>query len=320
MSKIPRARLWLGAIAAAAAVAVVALVARGNNGVPSCATRSAEGDGGLNLAVGPQGLYAASGDRVLRLDLCSLKVTARQDLPRGEVGDVVANAAGVWVVSDDGSVRRFDPLSLELEARGRLPFRLRTSLLRTAVGTQLWVVDQPGGRVTEFDATTLKVRRTVSAPGRRFITGLAAHENQLWVTLTDGVVARIGSRGIAQTRQTGLAPGGLAYAQQDIWVLDESTGVLHRFDPTTLAVSPRTPTRVLLGTKTLARWTAVVASNDRLWALDEISDALVLVNPDRASPVRRDEIGRQPVALAAGASDAFVYDLEELRVLRFTSR
>ncbi len=118
------------------------------------------------------------------------------------------------------------------------------------------------------------------------------------MTFTDGVVVRRGPRGIAQTRQTGLAPGGLAYAQRDV------------------GASPSL--RVLLGTTTLARWTAVVASSGRLWALDEISDAVVLVNPDLASPVRRDEIGCLPVALAANAFDAFVYDLEELCLLRFT--
>jgi streptogramin lyase len=319
MSKIPRGRLWLGAIAIAAMAAIVAMVVRGNSGDQPCATRSAKGDGGLNLAAGPAGLYAASGDRVLRLDLCSLEVTARQDLPRGEVADVAANAAGVWVVSDDGWVRRFDPLSLELKARGRLPYRSTTSLLRAAVGSSLWVADQSGGRVIELDATTLKVRRTLSAPGRRFITSLTAHEKLLWVTFTDGVVARIGPSGIARTHQTGLAAAALAYVAGEVWVLDESTGVLRRFDPMTLAASSRTPTRVRLSTKTLARWTALVASNERLWALDEISDALVLVNPQHASSLRRDEIGGQPVALTAGASDAFVYDLEELRITRISA-
>jgi streptogramin lyase len=311
----------IGAAAAAVLVAggLVAMQSRDTaSGPTECAKESKRLLGtGLHLAATEGAVYGASGFGLARFDACTLERTAYQRLPNGEVSDIVVGLGGVWIVADNGWVRRFDPVTLKARESIRVGPIRPGATYRLALGTQLWAVDSIGARVAQIDPAAATISRPFRLPRRRLTGAVAADGDRLWVSYALSGISLIGPRGTTVTRLVGGAHAGISIAAGRVWIVDASRGTLIGLDPTTARAQKRVD--LLAGKRTgLPTSAPAVSTPGRIWVLDERADVVIEVDVVSTRVVSRRPIARDPVALTAAAGSVFAYDLDRSQIVRAT--
>jgi hypothetical protein len=172
----------------------------------------------------------------------------------------------------------------------------------TAVGGgSVWVYDQDARSLSEIDARTRKVRRTMSlssVPDPVAVPRgpvLAADEHGAWFVgvgfngvgfLTN---VRPGIRGDRRLR-LGFQPSGVAVGEGSVWVVgdDGTRGMIARVDPNRFAVVARKllPRPVVLDN--------VTTGFGSVWAVDAVREKLYRIDPQRLTLSRSVVVGRSP--------------------------
>jgi YVTN family beta-propeller protein len=157
------------------------------------------------------------------------RVVSEVPIGNGPTGVCVADGA-VWVADGfDRRLVRFDP-----DTRKTQPVALDATPTDVACGGgSVWVSSASAGAVTQVDARTAAIVRTITTGAGA--SGLAFGDGLLWVANTrDGTVSKIDPR---RGVPTGLAPIGardgptsVAVGGGQVWVSDAGSGTLVRID------------------------------------------------------------------------------------------
>lgn len=155
-----------------------------------------------SLVVADGSLWAAGGNRLLRLSLPAGTVTASIDLPEAASSDVSANAAGTILILGEandegvGTVERRDPATGALLASYPALLGVAAPTVAGPVGSAVWMSEATGmmGYVQRLDAASMRPDGSACAEGRSTSTcvfgtnDIAARiaDGLLWVTQVAG--------------------------------------------------------------------------------------------------------------------------------------
>jgi len=200
-----RGSLW--AVAESSSTAATETLLRLNPGTLRVSRRQRVGIGGEYpwaaqiLVVAAGWLWAAGGDRLLRVSLRTGAITASIVLPEAASSDVSANAAGTVLivgaadVGGRGTVQRRDPSTGRLLASHRVEGVAAPTVAGPA-GSAVWISEATGmmGYVQRLDAASLRAEGSTCEEGRLTATcvpgtnGISAHiaSGLLWITQANG--------------------------------------------------------------------------------------------------------------------------------------
>jgi len=291
------------------------------------------------LAKEPERRYATAGALVgavrAALGLVEAPAPARSRRPvlaTGAAALALAIAAGaVWATRDSpgltsvppNSVGVIDPESNRLVAA--IPVGIEPGAV--AVGENVvWVANQRDETVTRIDPLAGRVVRNIAVGGPP--TDLAVGGGSVWAALGAlGEVARIDPARDDAGRPTpgledenvpcGRPRAGIAFGGGYAWLLCED-GELGRIEPRT-ARSVRLGHEAGLFTSEVAvvsSYTDLAFGLDSLWIVNAGTNDLIEVDAATARPVRTDNVGRQPSALAIGDGSVWVANLGDDTVTR----
>ena len=170
------------------------------------ASRSSEGLAATALAVAGGGLWAAAGNRLLRLSLPGARITASINMPGAATSDLSADPAGTVLLvgeadsSGRGAVQRRDPATGAILASHPM-LGVAAPVVAGPAGSAVWVSQPTGmlGYVQRLDATTLAAATArnceLERPTNTCLTGTNAimariADGLLWVTQPVGRAAR----------------------------------------------------------------------------------------------------------------------------------
>ena len=130
------------------------------------------------LAVGAGSVWVTTvSERLLRIDPRSLNVTASVELSGGAIGASFGDGA-LWLVNDSSSVDRIDPLTLAVDPAATGLQRITTV---AAEAGSVWVGNQSGG-LQRIDASTGKVLATLRVGTG--VSAIAADGDTSWIAVT----------------------------------------------------------------------------------------------------------------------------------------
>ena len=180
-----------------------------------------------------------SGDKAER------PITVGRRAPSRRTSRIDLGAGSVWHLSGNAQIARFDPRTGEARQIGAEEFLLvfqdglQTQLSDVAFGFgSLWLTNQAGNSVTEFDPGTDRVVSQVAVGGAPI--AIAVRARTLWVAnFGDDTVSRIEvpEPGVVQQPRTvetfpvGDGPVDLAVDETGVWVANSLDRTVSRIDP-----------------------------------------------------------------------------------------
>jgi YVTN family beta-propeller protein len=175
-----------------------------------------------SVTTGDRGVWVTRGDRLLRIDPVSGRVTLRVRL-EPPVG-LAEDQGTVWVTTTVDHVLRIDADSGAFTGKTSLPDRGLAPVLTD--GSVWMIVGNPGEapaatKVWQLNPATGSA--TATAPGA-FGVDLAAGAGSVWLACSNGTVSRIdpATDQLAKTFRLGHEPEALAYGDGSVWVAVQS--------------------------------------------------------------------------------------------------
>ncbi len=224
------------------------------------------------LAFGADSLWIAAGDRLLRLDPATDRVTASIPVAQQDSGPagLAFGAGAVWVpVAVPGSIWRVDPGSNKIVARIPLGESLAGFIGIAASDSAVWITSgeqqdgERGGVLFRVDPRRNRVTARLPLPG--VPSDVAANRESVWIATTSGqvLVVEPGRGRIVGAVQTG---GPLGFTQTvavwagmgAVWLADPLAKVVLRVDPSSLRVMASIATGPV---------TALTVGNGAVWAV-----------------------------------------------------
>jgi len=204
---------------------------------------------------------------------------------------------GVWVGSGN-AVTHVDPVTGTIRATISIIGARQTGITLPAVAFRtVWV--STGAQLQRINPATDALLKPItvfpvvtSSPGR---TWIATGEDRVWVAAPSALVAVDPVRDRVVLRVDVPDVTGLAVGESSVWILDDLTNELLRFDPTT---GKRTGAVFVPG-----NLDAVVAGGGGVWILDKGAGTVVLVDPDtmEVTDTVRVASGEQDIAFGGDA-------------------
>jgi streptogramin lyase len=277
----------------------------------SAEARTFKGGGPYSLAVGYGAAWVGFGDgKVTRIDAESLRPVSRR-LGSGVTGFAVTSlAAGfgsMWAASSSYPVHRLDPRTGVVRATvANQPGRWTGSgsLVATGAGF-VWAVDYQRNAIFRVSPRTNRIGRRVVL--RHRIRGIAAGPAGVWVQTVPGrgsvigpdgprIVSRLDPRTMRPHRALRLTcDASLQPVGRSVWVLDNCTGDLRRFDARTGELGARIETAP-------GAWGLTIGFGS-LWV--STGSSVRRIDPARRAVIARVEVDGQFVA----AGERFVWVL-----------
>src|SRR5262249_16118120 len=170
------------------------------------------------VAVGAAGVWATSGETIVRIDPSSGGVVARQDIYSFPTG--LAVPKDVWVTTEDQQLVRFSygeyGQSTDLRASGLAP--------TTGAGS-VWVIAYEGqGVVQPYDLISLELGPGI--PTSAFPLDVAVRGKTLWAVDVNGTVLRIDAAAAQVTATVPTGPtlrSSIAVGAGAVWITNEGT-------------------------------------------------------------------------------------------------
>jgi hypothetical protein len=234
------------------------------------------------LTFGAGSVWMAVGDRLLRLDPATDRVTASIPIAPKDSGPagLAFGAGAVWApVAVPGSIWRVDPRSNKVVARIPLGESLAGFIGVAASEQAVWITSgeqqdgQRGGILIRVDPRRNQVTARLPLPG--VPSDVAASHDWVWIATTSGQVLVVEPhRGrIVGAVDTG---GPLGFTQTvalgagAVWLADPLARVVLRVDPAKLQVVAHIPTGPV---------TALTVGNDVVWAVGP--QGIMRIDPSR---------------------------------------
>jgi hypothetical protein len=173
------------------------------------------------LASDGRNLWAVGGGHLMRIDPTTGAVTAGPDAIQRSLAIAVAGGAP-WVTAGDGTVRRFDPVTLRIVAT--VPVGDAANAVATD-GRALYVVSQGNaGTVTRIDVGTNGATQAILADPTdpQSLGEVAVGGTVLYVTRRTGLFALDpGSLAVRSLTPLPAYPSGLVLAGSTVWVFGD---------------------------------------------------------------------------------------------------
>jgi streptogramin lyase len=217
---------------------------------------------------------------------------------------------GVWVGSGN-AVTHVDPVTGTIRATISIIGARQTGITLPAVAFRtVWV--STGAQLQRINPATDALLKPISvfpvvtsSPGR---TWIATGEDRVWVAAPSALVAVDPVRGRVVLRVDVPDVTGLAVGEGSVWILDDLSSELLRFDP---ATGKRTGAVSVPG-----NLDAVVAGGGAVWILDKGAGTVVLVDPDTMEVTDTVRVGSGEQDIAFGGSAVWLADGQSGSVTR----
>jgi streptogramin lyase len=272
----------------------------------SAEARTQKGDGPYSLAAGYGAAWVGFGNgTVTRIDAETLRPVSRR-IGGGVTGfSITSLAAGfgsIWAATSSTPVHRLDSRTGVVQAAvGNQPGRWTGSGSLVATGSGfVWAVDYQRNAIFRVSPRTNRIGRRLVLPHR--LHGIAAGPAGVWVQTIPGrgaitgpegprIVSRLDGRTMRLRRAFRLAcDASLQPAGRSLWVLDNCTGDLRRFDARTGRLGPAIETAP--GAWGFAR------GFGSLWV--STGSSVRRIDPARRAVVARVEVDGQFIVAGAG--------------------
>lgn len=290
---------WLAGFVVVAALAVVALLQLGGDGV-SVSDPIEIGRPPLRLAVGPRTVWVTSAaDGTLSgVDAKTQEVISKWRIGRG-VSGVTIGAGSVWVTNPEaGSVQRIDPT-------GKVTARISVGGRPGAIvsgGGRIWVADEDGAGVTAIDARDARIVRRGLQPHAAPLR-LAVGAGGLWVSSASTSAVRridLGTMSVGPPILAGRGPAGVTVGHGLVWVANSRGGTVSRVDPSlhTILGDP-----IAVGEQP----GGIDAGPETVWVANSADDTVSRINIASADPTGAPiAVGPDPGAVAVGAEAVWI--------------
>ena len=301
--------LLVGAVAALAAAAGIAVAIAGGDSPPAAASAVDHRAVAIDAATGrqtrsvklpgaPTAMIAAAGalwvvapddQLVLRLDAETGHVDDRIAVD-GQPGGLVAGDGAIWVTSTlGGSIERIDPGTDRITQRVRVGSANPGAIAYRA--GEVWVADTSSRELVVIDAKSGATKATHTLELRP--TALVAFGAAIWIAAHDeGVIAQVdpASGRTLQTVRVGNGPTAIAVADRDLWVANGLDSTVSRVDPRTGAVVAT----IAVGSGPAALTTAPGS----LWVASQYSGTIARIDTATNRVARTIAVGGQPSSMA----------------------
>lgn len=197
--------------------------------------------GAHQVATGEGAVWVTGPTTLSRVDPSRNQVTGTREL--GAPQGVAAGRGAVWVAnrSENGTLTRVDPKSLEVRAAVKVPPLPDDTLVlpqepgQVAVGEGgVWVTDTRVGTASRLDPGTNRFTLTVSRVGPQS-RGLALGQGGVWVVGRGQITRADPGRRLPDTFEIGRdpSPSSVAVGAGSVWITDEAHDSVTRVDPGT---------------------------------------------------------------------------------------
>jgi virginiamycin B lyase len=165
-----------------------------------------------------------------------------------------------------------------------------------AVGTGIWISNNPKNNISRLDPKTNQVSDVITV-GKTPCSGLAMGFDSVWVPIcSDGTVQRVDEKShkIVASIPSGVAntEGGITAGAGSVWMPSDASGVLSRIDPATNKVVSKIP--IPDGSFT------ALFENGSVWITSTKNSLLTRVDAKTEKVIAKIPVGPTPRFLAAG--------------------